>query len=627
MKLSKQLSIVALFFLMFTNISFAQSTPATNVAVPLPSIKINEQLEYTIRTGERIPEFTWNANLPTGANASDYTFKTRSWLNSSSKCKGIVNKSKALAGNSVSGKYIPTEVAKKNREGCEITFRYEVVNKNNRQKYTAQAVLRYVGENSGTNRGQLLAGLIQGEAADAQKTKTNGTLFTGTDAYIAVDGLLPASQAAGTVYTVVIDDGSYGTSAKTVNATLIKNTNVVDGKTIHTFLLKFTTPGNLELKSGVKVYVQNGNTKSNIQSVRVTCGTVCPGGPVVNPTPTPTPTTNPAPTASILISGQATHTVRIGETHPTVTWSSTNGAKYRTYLTINDTSKCSGIKNNEVWGAGKTASGTYSYTTKAPANRVGCEVTYNYEVTSASGQKATARAVLKYATNTSNTLLNNPTNNSTPTLAPQTPVNATPRPTTPTTPVTNPTTTTDPVPTATNNLQPTLASASKTTVAPGERILLTGTNILTSGTNNIDFVRKSDGAKYTFTQSKKGGKTTAIFFPVPTTIQGQALTAGEYTITLKTIYGTSNSLTVTVTTTTAIETSSIIPVVSQGARGEGVMLVQYALQQAGFFTEEITGYFGNITKAAVQAFQNANTLENVGAVGPRTATLLNSLLD
>ena len=119
-----------------------------------------------------------------------------------------------------------------------------------------------------------------------------------------------------------------------------------------------------------------------------------------------------------------------------------------------------------------------------------------------------------------------------------------------------------------NKLHPTLTSASKTTFKPGERILLTGTNILTSGTNNIDFVRKSDGAKYTFSQSKKGGRTTAIYFPVPLRmvasgsdpkpgIDSVYTTNGDYTITLRTAYGTSNSLDVTVNDgTTAVNFGS-----------------------------------------------------------------------
>lgn len=123
-KLSTSLFLTVLFFSFFINNSFAQTT-----SVPNPSITINNQSEYTVRTGELVPVFSWNANLPTGANVSDYKFKTKVSLNSSKLCSGVRNGSKSLAGNSVSGTYTPTEIAIEKREGCEITFKYEVFNK------------------------------------------------------------------------------------------------------------------------------------------------------------------------------------------------------------------------------------------------------------------------------------------------------------------------------------------------------------------------------------------------------------------------------------------------------------------------------------------------------------------
>lgn len=82
-------------------------------------------------------------------------------------------------------------------------------------------------------------------------------------------------------------------------------------------------------------------------------------------------------------------------------------------------------------------------------------------------------------------------------------------------------------------------------------------------------------------------------------------------------------------TTTATTTTMITPTIAKGATGEKVSLVQQALKQAGYFTEEVTGYFGDLTKNAVASFQKANSLDNVGAVGavgPKTAELLNKLL-
>lgn len=81
-----------------------------------------------------------------------------------------------------------------------------------------------------------------------------------------------------------------------------------------------------------------------------------------------------------------------------------------------------------------------------------------------------------------------------------------------------------------------------------------------------------------------------------------------------------------VTIASALPTGTIERTVAQGETGEQVTLVQSALKKAGLFNEEITGYFGNITRAAVKAFQREHALENIGAVGPRTATLLNEWL-
>jgi hypothetical protein len=86
---------------------------------------------------------------------------------------------------------------------------------------------------------------------------------------------------------------------------------------------------------------------------------------------------------------------------------------------------------------------------------------------------------------------------------------------------------------------------------------------------------------------------------------------------------TSNKIAVAITPNGSAGT---ITPVAQGATGDKVTLVQAALKKAGLFNEEITGYFGSITKAAITAFQRENALDNVGAVGPKTAQLLNQVL-
>jgi peptidoglycan hydrolase-like protein with peptidoglycan-binding domain len=64
---------------------------------------------------------------------------------------------------------------------------------------------------------------------------------------------------------------------------------------------------------------------------------------------------------------------------------------------------------------------------------------------------------------------------------------------------------------------------------------------------------------------------------------------------------------------------------SVGMSGGDVTGLQTILQAHGYFNNAITGYFGNITKAALQKFQSDHGLEAVGVVGPKTRALLNQL--
>jgi hypothetical protein len=77
---------------------------------------------------------------------------------------------------------------------------------------------------------------------------------------------------------------------------------------------------------------------------------------------------------------------------------------------------------------------------------------------------------------------------------------------------------------------------------------------------------------------------------------------------------------------TSISTSTISVNLKPGQTGSEVTLLQQTLKNIGFYSEEVTGFFGNVTKNAVSQFQTANSLEAVGEVGPKTRQLLNSLL-
>lgn len=65
-----------------------------------------------------------------------------------------------------------------------------------------------------------------------------------------------------------------------------------------------------------------------------------------------------------------------------------------------------------------------------------------------------------------------------------------------------------------------------------------------------------------------------------------------------------------------------MPVLKLGSSGTEVTNLQQRLQQLGFNPNGVDGNFGNGTRAAVIAFQQANKLEADGVVGPGTAAAL-----
>ena len=67
------------------------------------------------------------------------------------------------------------------------------------------------------------------------------------------------------------------------------------------------------------------------------------------------------------------------------------------------------------------------------------------------------------------------------------------------------------------------------------------------------------------------------------------------------------------------------PVLRTGSRGEDVRNLQSRLTTLGYYTGDLDGQFGAMTKAAVIDFQRANGLEADGMVGTETKTLLYSV--
>lgn len=65
---------------------------------------------------------------------------------------------------------------------------------------------------------------------------------------------------------------------------------------------------------------------------------------------------------------------------------------------------------------------------------------------------------------------------------------------------------------------------------------------------------------------------------------------------------------------------SLVP----GSTGTGVVQLQRRLNLEGFFKGPVTGYFGNLTLAAVREYQKAHNIVQLGVVGPLTRASLNS---
>ncbi len=84
------------------------------------------------------------------------------------------------------------------------------------------------------------------------------------------------------------------------------------------------------------------------------------------------------------------------------------------------------------------------------------------------------------------------------------------------------------------------------------------------------------------------------------------------------------SATGTPTTATSVSSFTFTKRLEAGVTDTEVKELQKLLFTLGYFKEEATGYFGNITKAAVIAFQKAEGIEPLGFVGPATRAALNS---
>ena len=87
--------------------------------------------------------------------------------------------------------------------------------------------------------------------------------------------------------------------------------------------------------------------------------------------------------------------------------------------------------------------------------------------------------------------------------------------------------------------------------------------------------------------------------------------AGEKTQTK--LLGAAGSATSTTTVTTTLR---------EGSSGNDVLTLQQKLKDLGYYTGELTGNYGSLTKEAVRLYQRANDLGSDGIAGPKTLSKL-----
>jgi g-D-glutamyl-meso-diaminopimelate peptidase len=63
-----------------------------------------------------------------------------------------------------------------------------------------------------------------------------------------------------------------------------------------------------------------------------------------------------------------------------------------------------------------------------------------------------------------------------------------------------------------------------------------------------------------------------------------------------------------------------------GSSGTQVVLLQTLLIKLGYLSGDATGYYGNMTKAAVIMYQTSHGISPTGTVGPQTRASLNTNL-
>ncbi len=160
---------------------------------------------------------------------------------------------------------------------------------------------------------------------------------------------------------------------------------------------------------------------------------------------------------------------------------------------------------------------------------------------------------------------------------------------------------------------------------------LTLTQVLSVG-QGINLLLSGGTAPYTITSNQSSAFSAAINSGDVLTLAG--LSAGESSITVC----SSNNICMPVyvdvtsavsgvsgaTATTVSGQYNFTTLLNYGTTGNAITALQEQLTRDGLYTGPITGYYGDLTTAAVEAFQSKHGISSVGYVGPGTRAALNA---
>lgn len=181
-----------------------------------------------------------------------------------------------------------------------------------------------------------------------------------------------------------------------------------------------------------------------------------------------------------------------------------------------------------------------------------------------------------------------------------------------------------------NTLYVTITNAVTTNNNP----VVLGKNSVELKAGSYEMITVTGGSGTGYTVSSNSNSSVAGAYAIGSTLIVSGKTAGSSILSVCSSNNVCSNLSVTVsagTSTSNTNTSSVTNATKHkftvplklGSSGNEVKQLQLRLKELGYFNGPVTGYYGNLTVAAVKKFQKANKLDQLGNVGPGTRAALN----